>query len=180
MRDSITEISTKRQLAVAWGLVGFLALLAKAIIGLSIVSWQAFQYELTLAHWSVLISNIAFMAYTEGYRGFQKKFAPRMAARVKHLTTSQQKNELLLAPLFCMCLFNAPKIRIVTSYILLVAIVCLVILFRSLPQPWRGILDAGVVIGLLWGSLSIIWFSYREFLDPQYSADPELANNTVT
>ena len=38
----------------------------------------------------------------------------------------------------------------------LVGIVILVIIIRQLDQPWRGIVDAGVVIGLVWGALSIV------------------------
>ena len=27
-----------------------------------------------------------------------------------------------------------------------------------LPFPWRGLIDAGVVVGLGWGALSVVWF----------------------
>ena len=37
-------------------------------------------------------------------------------------------------------------------------IVCFVILIRLMPQPWRGLLDAGVVVGLSLGVLSIFYF----------------------
>ena len=37
---------------------------------------------------------------------------------------------------------------------------CFVILVRLLSQPWRGILDAGVVTGLTIGCGSIVYFLY--------------------
>jgi hypothetical protein len=35
------------------------------------------------------------------------------------------------------------------------AIVGLVLLVGMLPQPWRGIVDAGVVVGLGWGIVAL-------------------------
>ena len=34
---------------------------------------------------------------------------------------------------------------------------------RSLPQPWRGIIDGGVVLGLIWG-LGVIWWLFARYL----------------
>jgi len=39
-------------------------------------------------------------------------------------------------------------------------IIGFVIIVKSLPQPWRGILDAGVVVGLTMGCFSILYFIY--------------------
>ena len=56
--------------------------------------------------------------------------------------------------------FYATKKRQITSLGLTGLIVCFVILVRLLPQPWRGILDAGVVTGLTIGCGSILYFIY--------------------
>jgi hypothetical protein len=37
-------------------------------------------------------------------------------------------------------------------------IVCFVLLVRMLPQPWRGLVDAGVVAGLIFGVGSIFYY----------------------
>ena len=40
-----------------------------------------------------------------------------------------------------------------------------VLLFNQLPQPWRGILDAGVLVGMIWGTTSLLaatWTTFRE------------------
>jgi hypothetical protein len=65
---------------------------------------------------------------------------------------------LLLAPLFCMGYFHATRKRMLTSIILTSAIIVLVLLVGLAPQPWRGIIDVGVIIGLGLGVGSIIRF----------------------
>jgi hypothetical protein len=55
-----------------------------------------------------------------------------------------------------MALFHAKRKNLILAWGLLVAIVLVVILVRQLPQPWRGIVDAGVVVGLVWGGISIV------------------------
>jgi len=32
---------------------------------------------------------------------------------------------------------------------------------RRLAQPWRGIIDAGVVVGLAWGVGSVVYYALR-------------------
>ena len=61
----------------------------------------------------------------------------------------------LFAPLFAMGFFHATRATKITAYVLTLAIVVLVILVHRLDQPWRGIIDAGVVVGLGWGVLSL-------------------------
>jgi len=44
-------------------------------------------------------------------------------------------------------------------------IVLAVLIFNQLSQPWRGILDAGVLVGLVWGTTSLLaaaWTTFRE------------------
>ena len=45
------------------------------------------------------------------------------------------------------------------TWILTAAIVLLVVLVRQLPMPWRGFVDAGVVVALTWGTLAILVFA---------------------
>ena len=174
VRQSDQLSITLRALGCFWGVAGFIALIIYAIVRLGLVSLEALQLQLTALQWSLLIFNMLFMAYSEGYKGFQRGYAPRLAARAKYLLRNGSKQQLLLAPLFCMSFFDAPRKRMVTSYALLVMIICLVSLFRLLPQPWRGILDAGVVIGLSWGLLSTLYFLYLEFFTDKPYSDPEL------
>ena len=51
--------------------------------------------------------------------------------------------------------------------------VAIVVFVRMLAQPWRGIIDAGVVLGLAWGVVSIVYYVVRAMsrLDPVLFSD---------
>jgi hypothetical protein len=53
-------------------------------------------------------------------------------------------------------------------------IVALVLLVRQLPQPWRGIVDAGVVVGLTWGALAITYFTVRALQGAAMPVPPDV------
>ena len=53
--------------------------------------------------------------------------------------------------------------QLITTYGLTVAIVILIIVFHRLDQPWRGVLDAGVVVGLSWGIVTIVICAIKTF-----------------
>jgi len=59
---------------------------------------------------------------------------------------------------------QATRKRLIVSWILLGTILLVVFLIRLLPQPWRGIIDGGVVAGLGLGTLSLIYFYLRTLL----------------
>jgi len=127
-------------IASCWGIIGFYSLVIFAMIRLSVYTVEAFAQPFTLVQWLVLVVSLIFMAYSEGYKGFQKSYSPRFAARVHYLSSQANGLQLILAPLFCMGFFNAPKRRIISSVLLSSMIVTFVLLFKLVPQPWRGIL----------------------------------------
>jgi hypothetical protein len=49
----------------------------------------------------------------------------------------------------------------IVAWSVLIGIVVLVVSVRSLAQPWRGIVDAGVVVGLVLGWLSLLIWYFR-------------------
>jgi hypothetical protein len=50
-----------------------------------------------------------------------------------------------------------------------------VVIARQLPQPWRGILDAGVVTGLSLGIVSILYFLLNSLRTPGFiTISPEV------
>ena len=55
-----------------------------------------------------------------------------------------------------------------------VAIIILVLLVQMIPQPWRGIIDAGVVVGLSWGVLSLWYLIFRAFKTGFYPCSPDV------
>lgn len=166
-----------RYLGALWGVGGFVLLIGFAVVRLFETFLHSLSYEWHLYQWALLAIVAISMAYYEGYKGFQLNYAPRLAARAKYLSQSGSPLEALLAPLFCMSFFRAPKKRIVASISLLVMIIIFVSLFRLIPQPWRGILDAGVVIGLSWGLISTVYFCIRILILDNHDRnfEPEIA-----
>lgn len=161
--------------AAAWGLLGAGALLLNAVIRLAPVALDAFvAHRLNAWHWLLALGSVVFMAYFEGYRGFQRGFSPRVVVRALHLARNPRPLHVILAPLFCMGLLHAPRRRLVASWILLVSIVAIVLLVRGLPQPYRGIVDAGVVVGLAWGVVSLGAFAWAAVAGRAPRVSPEL------
>jgi hypothetical protein len=54
-----------------------------------------------------------------------------------------------------MGLMHATKKRQITSWSVTLGVASVVAVVKKLPYPWRNIIDAGVVAGLTWGSISI-------------------------
>ena len=154
--------STLGLAAAVWGLLGVSALLGRAIWRLTPAAWEAgTRYQPGVLGWSLAALWLLFMGYSEGYRGFQKGFAPRVARRAAHLAQQPRPLHVLLAPMFCMGLIHASRRRLVTSWSLTAMIVVLVLAVRHLTQPWRGLVDAGVVLGLAWGLVAVLVFGVR-------------------
>jgi hypothetical protein len=149
--------------AAAWGVTGVSLLLGWAIVRLTPVAWRAMAAPLAPLQWAALIGIVLAMAFFEGYRGFQRNFSPRVAARARHLSLHPTPLRAALAPLFCIGYFGAPRSRRVASTALSAGIVVLVVTVRRLDQPWRGIIDAGVVVGLAWGLAALWIFTARAF-----------------
>ncbi len=157
-----------------WGLAGVALLLASAVYRLTPLAIKAFSYQWLWYHWFAFILIVLFMAYAEGYRAFQRAFSPRVAARARYLLNHPNKLHTLLAPFFCMAYFHAPRRRQIVSISVTAGIVVLVILVRLLPQPWRGIIDGGVVVGLAWGLISLSIFAYQALNADQFPYSPEV------
>ena len=160
--------------AALWGIAGVVALLGYAAWRLGGHALEMLSLPLGPAHWTALVAWVAFMAWSEGYRGFQQAFSPRTAARARHLAERPQALRVVLAPAFCMGFFHATRRRLLTTYALTGTIVGFVALARLLDQPWRGIVDAGVVAGLAWGILSLLWSAWAAFDDPASTVPPEV------
>jgi len=162
-----------------WGTTGVLGLLVYAIVRLTQTTYDAFGYDLNWMHYLLLIANTLFMAHAEGYKGFQLSFSPRVVARAHYLIANPSLSRIVLAPVFCMGFFHATRKRMIATWMLFFAIVLMIILIRLLPQPWRGMLDAGVVVGLTWGAISISIFSARQILGHPFDCSPETPESIV-
>lgn len=158
-----------------WSLGGVLALLAQAIArllprALEPILDGSLDAIATLAY----AASIVFMAYTEGYRGFQQRFAPRVVVRTLHLAKHPKPWLVLLGPLHAMALIHATRRRLLGSWLLLLGIIGLILLIRMLEQPWRGAIDAGVVVGLSWGGATVLLMLIRALRGSPPTVDPDL------
>jgi len=157
-----------------WGFFGVIALLVDALIRLAPVAWAPIADEsLGWGAGLAYLLSIAFMAYTEGYRGFQKQFTPRLVARLWVIRQTPWWVQLL-APLYAMGMIHATRRRLLGAWGLVLAIVMMIIAIRFLPQPWRGAIDAGVVVGMSWGLASMMAQMARALVSGPPSLDPEL------
>lgn len=161
-----------------WGIAGVLALLVQAIYRLTPYALEAIDAQLGTVESAVLVAWVAINAYSEGYRGFHKMFAPRVIARAQALDANPRPLLVLLAPLFCMGLIHATRKRLIVSWVLTLGIVGFVIVVRRLDQPWRGIIDAGVVVGLGAGVVSTLYFLVLALAGRPMPVSPDLPHET--
>lgn len=167
-------------LAWIWGVGGVLLVCGRAVWSLVPKVVQAFDAPLSPIQIAAGVAWLGFMAYFEGYRGFQKAFAPRVVARAQHLAAHPRGLEVLLAPMFCMGLVRATSKRLLVSWCLLIGVTALVLMVRLLPQPWRGLVDAGVVLGLSWGCLAIAGWALAAARGTAIPISADLSENEVT
>jgi hypothetical protein len=156
-----TKLTTKGKLIASWGVLGVLALLTQAIFRLGQRALEAHEHQLSTTQIVVYAAWVVFSLYGEGYRAFQLRFSPRVVARALFVGRSQNWLHAVLAPAFCMSLFHATRRGRIVAWGTVAMVVCLVLLVSRLPQPWRGIIDAGVVLALLWGAVAIVVFFVR-------------------
>lgn len=160
--------------ALAWGTAGFALLLITALARLAGVAIESLEYDWAWFHYAVFAANLTVMAWFEGYRGFQRSYSPRFAARARHLLHHATPAQALLAPLACMGFLWATRRRLIVVWTLTVGIILIVAIYRALPQPWRGILDAGVFVGLGWGLLATLFAVWAGVeVDPEFTGSAE-------
>ncbi|MCP4806202.1 MAG: hypothetical protein GY913_05390 [Proteobacteria bacterium] len=163
-----------RWLAWIWGVGGLSALLLNALWKLAPLSLEALQQDWSAVHWIFAVPWVLFMAYAEGYRGFQKGYSPRVVRRAVHLFDNPNPLHLALAPAFLMGLFHATRKRMIVAWCLVLGVTALVVIVGQLGQPWRGIVDLGVLVGLTWGLVAIWVFAVRALGGNPPEVDPML------
>ena len=165
-----------------WGVAGAITLLSFALSRMTGHMLEAFsgEYPLGVWHYVVAVLWTFFMAYSEGYKGFQKGYSPRVAARALYLRDKCTWLRLFLAPLFCLGFFHSTKRRRIVVFVLLIVITLIVMLFKYIPQPWRGLLDLGVVVGLSWGIIATVVFLIKFWTAKEVPYDPEVVEPTLS
>lgn len=165
--------STLGRVGAVWGVLGVTLLLSTAIYRLAPLAIASFSEQLDVVHYASYALSIFFLGYSEGYKAFQKQFSPRIAARARYLAAHPTVLRVLLAPPFCMGMFHATRKRLILSWSVALGVMVLVVLVGRLAQPWRGIVDLGVVVALAWGMIAMWVYAARAVMgrDLPVSAD---------
>jgi hypothetical protein len=178
--------TTAAQLAIfAWAVLGVIAMLIEAVVRLLPRALEPIlDGSLDGAGASAYVAAILGLAYSEGYRGFQLRFSPRVIVRA--LTLAQPSGRrgnallILLAPLMATGLIHANRRRLIGSWMLVLCIVALILLVDMLEQPWRGAIDAGVVVGLSWGTVATLVPMVQALRGKIPAVDPDLPDTPAT
>ena len=161
------------QLVWLWAIGGVVAILLQAVIRLGPRALGVFEEGLTPLQWGITGVWVLFMLYSEAWRGFHLNFSPRVVARASGLMDRPAPLLWLFAPIVAMGLVYATPRRLLVSRLLLGGIVALILLVRQLPEPWRAMVDLGVVLGLAAGTVSVLWFAVRAMLGTGPGVDPQ-------
>lgn len=170
---SSSRLAPGQILIASWGAVGVIALLGQAAYRLGTRAVEAVSSELSTLQLVLLVVWSVFNLYAEGYRAFQRRFSPRVVVRAFHLARNPRPTHVVLAPFYCMALLHSAKRERIVAWSTVVMIMGFILLLRHVPQPWRGIVDAGVVVALLWGAAAIAVFHVRALTTgvlPNFSA----------
>lgn len=146
----------RRTWIMAWGTLGIAATFVEAIVRLAIRAGAQLSGEVSPAQWLALAALVVAMAYIEGYRALQRRFAPSVVARAMEAADSGRTAWAVLAPLYAISLIGAPGRAIARSAFGVTMIGVSVHLVRVLPAPWRGIVDAAVGVALVWGLVALL------------------------
>lgn len=157
----------------AWGVGGVIAILLQAVTRLTPRALTVFDGGLTVGHWVVVIGWVGFMLYAESYRGFHLQFNPRVIVRAAGVAQDPNPWRVAFAPLVAMGLLYGTRRRLLVSRLLVLGIIGLVLTVRVLPEPWRAIVDLGVVAGLGVGMLSLVGIAVRAVQGQPPAVSPE-------
>ncbi len=161
-----------RTIGAIWGVTGVMLLLGSAVYRLLPFIIELFRDHIEMWQVAILIAWCAIMVYSEGYKAFGKQFSPRVVARAQYLSRTATWPRIILAPLFCVGYFGASRKRIIASTALTTGVVGLILVVHTIAQPWRGIIDSGVVLGLACGILYLLTYSYQALRQKKYVANP--------
>ena len=176
----LVSATVREKLITTWGVGWVVWLLGHAIVRLTPIAAEPWlDGSLTAAQKTLFIGWLGFNGYAEGYKAFQKKFAPRVISRAVHLGQHPTPFRLLLALPFCMSLFYAQRRQRIVSWTFIVVLIAVIVAVRALPQPWRGIIDGGVVLGLGWGVCVLVWLMAKYLITGESPPSVDLPDDAL-
>jgi len=145
-----------RAFASGWTVVGVAAVFAWAVYRLGGRGLTTIQGGLAGIEWSVLIALTAAFVYGEGFRTLDRRWVPELVTRALRLREERNVLFFVLAPLYGLRLVGSDRAELLRGWLGTGAIVVAVVIVRSFPAPWRGIVDFAVASALAWGLVAIL------------------------
>ncbi|CAE8586288.1 unnamed protein product [Polarella glacialis] len=171
-----------------WGLGFWVYLLANSAFDLSKLASKLFQnsFDLTAGQWCGLVANLVFFGICAST--VMVRWSAVLVRRAFILGSGHRWLHHLLAPIFVAGFYRATWSRIAKAWGLVIFIVVIGIIVANLPYPWRQIIDLGVVINLLGGTVALLAHTARAVVGkqlPKVSGDfpagcTEFDDNCVT
>lgn len=169
-----------RNVLGVWGVVQVVSILANAIKRLYPIAIQPFlQKDMLTYHWVMYVAWSLYMGYAEGYKAFQLKFSPMVVARAFNIAEKPTILNCILAGPYSMGLFGASRKRMIVGWCITAGVFSLVKVVKMLPYPYRSIVDAGVVVGLSYGTMSIVAFAVKALMGGEVVAPGEEGEEEV-
>jgi hypothetical protein len=164
-----------------WGIGGVLLSFVHAIVTLTPRAWAPIASgSLTTPQIVIYVGWVIVNAYGEGYRALHRKFCPRVVARAYHLAQHPTPLPALLAPFYCFSLFHASRRGLLKGWLLIAMIATFIVLLHFTPQPWRGIVDGGVIVALAWGALALLVLAARALRSGPPDVEMELPEEAAS
>jgi hypothetical protein len=160
MTDGTPATWTGRVTA-SWAVLGVAAALFEGIFRLGARALGTIRSGLEPTEWVALASAVVLLVYLEGYCSLQRRFVPQLISRALSLPDARDVTSMLLAPLYALSLIGAERRRRARAWVGLTLILGAVLAVRALPDPWRGIVDAGVAAALAWGTAALLARFFR-------------------
>ena len=153
-----------KKLIYIYSIGGVIAIFSSAIYRLFPHVQKSMSYDFSALNWIILTIYLIVMIVGKGYFALHRGFVPRVINRSELLAKDGKLVDRLLAPLYCMGFFKAPKKRMIISYVMIFFIVLFIVSASKIVQPWRGIIDLGVVVGLSLGILSLLFLGFKKLI----------------
>lgn len=169
-----------RSLLGVWGVTQVLSTFSNAIRRLAPVAYEPIQKNDMLPYqWGLYVAWSAYMIYVEGYKAFQKKTAPMVVSRAFSIADKPTVLNVVLAGPYSMGMFGASKKRMIIAWGIMAGVFSLTKLVKLLPYPYRSIVDAGVVLGLSYGSIAILVLTLKALLGGRVEWDEDQDKDKV-
>lgn len=168
------------KLVAAWGVVWVSLLLGRAVWRLTPIAVEPWvEGSMSIGQQVIYLGWVVANAYLEGYRAFQLRFCPRVVARAIYLGRHPKPLWIVLALPFCISLFHSTRRQMTVSWSFIGVLILVIWWVRTVPQPWRGIIDGGVVVGLVWGLGVIWWLFIRHLLGAEIGPPGDLPEKKI-